>query len=56
MSASFVIFLFSFYLDILSLGESGVLKSPTINVWDLIYDLSLSNVSFTNVGAFVFGV
>jgi hypothetical protein len=32
-----------------------VLKSPTINLWALMCDLSLSNVSFTNVNAFVFG-
>ncbi|KAL6089603.1 hypothetical protein STEG23_014933 [Scotinomys teguina] len=25
----------------LSIGESGELKSPTINVWDLTYDLSV---------------
>ena len=27
-------------------------KSPTINVWCLMYDLSFSNVSFTYMGAF----
>ena len=33
----------------MSIGESGVLQSPTVNVWGLICDLSFSNVSFTNV-------
>ncbi|KAL6069250.1 hypothetical protein STEG23_019709, partial [Scotinomys teguina] len=42
---------FSFDLVDLSIGESGVLKSPTINVWGLMYDFSFSNVSFTYVVA-----
>ncbi|KAL6033093.1 hypothetical protein STEG23_012577 [Scotinomys teguina] len=46
---------FSFDLVDLSIGENGVLKSPTINFWDLMDDLSFSNVSFTYVGALVFG-
>ncbi|KAL6031172.1 hypothetical protein STEG23_009094, partial [Scotinomys teguina] len=37
---------FSFDLVGLSIGESGMLRSPTINVWDLMDDLSFSNVSF----------
>ena len=47
--------LLSFCLVILSSGESGVLKSPTIRVCGFVCDLSFSNVSFTNVDAFVFG-
>ena len=39
----------------LTIGESGVLKSPTISVWGLMCDLSFSNVSFTYVGALVVG-
>ena len=50
------LFLFIFCLDHLLNGEVGVLKSPTINVWGSMCDLSFSNVSFTNVGALVFGV
>ena len=46
---------FLFHLDDLSLGDSGILKSPIINVWDLMCDLSFSNVSFTNVSALMFG-
>jgi len=55
MSVTFVISLFRFCLDDLTVGESEVLKPPDINVWDLIFDLSLRNVSFTNVGAHGFG-
>ncbi|KAL6043489.1 hypothetical protein STEG23_013961 [Scotinomys teguina] len=46
---------FSVDLVDLSIGESGVLKSPTTSVWVLMYDLSFSNVSFTYVGALIFG-
>ena len=46
--------LFSSCLDDMCFGESRVLKSPTINVWGLMCDLSFSNVSFTNVGALAF--
>ena len=37
--------------------ETGVemLKSPTISVWDLMYDLRFRSVSFTYESAFVFG-
>jgi hypothetical protein len=49
MSCSFIISLFSFSLDDLSIGENAVLKSPTIDVWGWVYHLSLSNVSFMNV-------
>ena len=35
-------------------SEWGI-ESPTINVWGLVFDLSFSNVSFTNRGALVFG-
>jgi hypothetical protein len=47
--------LFSFCLEDLSVGESGVGKSPMINVWGSMFNLSFSNVYFTNVGALVFG-
>ena len=47
--------LFSFYFHDLSIGESGVLKSPTIIVCGEIYFLSFSRVSFMNVGDFLFG-
>ena len=53
MPISFIISLFSFCLDDMSIGESRVLKSPTINVWGSICDLSFSNVSLTNVVIFV---
>ena len=53
--SSFIISLFSFALDDLSIGESGMLKSPTINVCSLICDLSFSNVPCTNVDVLVFG-
>jgi hypothetical protein len=43
-SVSFVISLFSFCLDNLSIGESGVLKSTITNVWGSMCDLILSNV------------
>ena len=39
----------------MSSGESGVLMSPTISVCDFMHGLSFCNVSFTNVGAFIFG-
>lgn len=55
MSIIFIVSLFSFNLDVLSIGESGLLKFPTISVWSLMCGLSYSNVSFTNVGAPVFG-
>ncbi|KAL6085005.1 hypothetical protein STEG23_017696 [Scotinomys teguina] len=46
----------SFHLVNLSIGESGVLKTPSINVYGLIYDSSFSKDSFTYVGTLVFGV
>ena len=54
MSVSSIISVFSFCLDDLSISKSGVLKSPTINVWSPMCDLSFRNVSFTNVGALPF--
>ena len=54
-SVSSLIFLLSFCLVDLSIGESGVLKSPTFNVWGLMCDLSFSNAYFTYVGVLVFG-
>lgn len=38
----FIISLFSFCLNDLSIGESGVLESPTIYVWGSMCDLSFS--------------
>ena len=55
MFVSSIISMFRFYLVDLSIGESWVLKSPTINVWGLMCDLSFSSPSFTNVGALAFG-
>ena len=52
-SVSSFISLLSFYLVDLCIGESGVLKSPTINGWGLMFDLSFSNVSFIYVVALV---
>ena len=45
----------SFCLVDLSIGECGVLKSPTISVCGLMCYLSFSNASFTYVGALVLG-
>lgn len=36
-------------------GKSGVLKSPTITVLEIVCDFTFSSVSFMNLGAFVFG-
>ena len=47
--------LLGFCLIDLSIGERGVLKSPTISVCGLMAALSFSNVSFTYVGAFILG-
>ena len=55
MSISFISSLFCFCLDDLPIGENGVLKSPTINVWGLMCDLNFTIVSFTNVGALTCG-
>jgi ABC-type branched-subunit amino acid transport system permease subunit len=54
-SPSFTVSLFSFCLNDLSIGESGVLKSSTLIVWGSMCVLSFSKVSFMNVGAFAFG-
>jgi hypothetical protein len=55
MSDSFTSSLFSFCQGGLSIGDFGFLKSFSIIVWGLTYNLSFSNVSFINVGALVFG-
>jgi hypothetical protein len=47
--------LFSFYFHDLAIAKSGVLKSPTVIVWGVMYALSFSKVSFMNVGALAFG-
>jgi hypothetical protein len=51
-SVSFIIPLFSCCLNDLSIGKSGMLKSPAINVWGSICDLIFSNVSFIDVCTF----
>ena len=47
--------LFSFCFRDLSIDESGVLKSPTINVWGATCALSFTKVSLMNVAALAFG-
>ena len=54
-SVSFIISLFSFCLNDLSIGESWMLMTPTVNVWGSMCDLIFSNVSFTNLVALAFG-
>ena len=54
MFDSSIIFLSSFCLDDLTIHECQVLKSYIINVWGPLYDLSFSNVSFTNMCVIVF--
>jgi hypothetical protein len=44
-----------FSFNDLFIGESGVLKYPTIIVWGSICVLSFSKVSFMDVGALAFG-
>jgi hypothetical protein len=51
MSVLSIISLVSFCLDVLTIDECWVWKSPTINVSGLIYGLSFSNAAFTNVDA-----
>ena len=46
MLITYVISLLSFCLVDLSIVERGVLKSSTNSVWDLMCDLSFSNISF----------
>ena len=48
-----LISLLSFHLVDLPIDESEVLKSPILNVWGLMWDLSFSSVSFAYVGALV---
>jgi hypothetical protein len=55
MSLSFIISLYVYFLDVLSIGESGGQQFPTINMWGSMYNLNFSNVSVTNVGVLVFG-
>ena len=47
--------LFCFCFHDLSIGESGVLKSPAIIVWSSVCVLSFSKVSFMNLGALAIG-
>jgi hypothetical protein len=54
MSVSFVISLLSFFLDDLSVGDSGLLKSPINNVCGSMCNLNFSNAYFTSVSALVF--
>ena len=53
-SVSSLISLLSFCLVDPAIDENGVLKSLTISVWGLMFNLSFSNVSFTYVGTPVF--
>jgi hypothetical protein len=52
---SFTVSLFSFYFKDLSIGESGVLKSPTIIVSGAMCALSFTKISLMNVAALVYG-
>jgi hypothetical protein len=54
-TCSFNMSLFRLSFHDLSICESGVLKSPSINMLGLMCDLSFRNVSFMNVGALEFG-
>jgi hypothetical protein len=54
-SVSFTVSLFSFCFHDLSIGESGVLKSPIITVWGAMCALSFTKVSLMNVAALAFG-
>ena len=47
--------LLSFDFNDLSIGEGGVLKSPTIFWWGSMCAFCFSNVSFMNVGGLAFG-
>lgn len=42
-------------LDDLSIAKSEILKSQNINVWEAMSDLNFSEISFMNMGVFVFG-
>lgn len=55
MSVSLIVYLFSFCLDDLLIGESGVLTSSTNKVCVLICDLYFYHISFMNVDALTFG-
>ena len=52
---SFTMSLFSFCLSDLYLGENEVLKSPNTIFSSSKYVLSVNNITFTNMGALVFG-
>ena len=54
-SVNSLISLLCLFPEDLSIGESGVLKSPTISEWGLMCCLSFSNISSTSMGAFLFG-
>lgn len=45
----FFLYLFHFCLKDLSICSSEMLRSPSINVWSLIYNLSFTNISFMNI-------
>ena len=49
ISVSSLISLLGFCLADMSSCHSGVLRSPTTSVWDLMCDLSFSNVSFVSL-------
>jgi len=47
---NFCLTVFSFCFNVLCIGESWLLKSPTIILWGSMCILSFSKVSFMNVG------
>lgn len=52
MSFNYIISLFTFCLDGMSMHESGILKSAAIEMWGSMCDLSFNDDSFVNVGTF----
>ena len=55
MPVNFIYFSVQVCLDDLSISQTPVLKSPTINICSLICDLNFSNVCFSSMGALLFG-
>jgi hypothetical protein len=55
ISISFMVSLFSFYFSDLSIGDNGVLKSPTIIVCGSLCVWNFNKISFMTVGALAFG-
>lgn len=48
-------FFFYFGLNDLSIGESGILKAPTITVLAFICDFMSNTVCFMKLGVYMFG-